>query len=46
MKLIFYSLKLTIRFLRRRKQDERRITAPYTFLGPATLDPGRSQLDA
>jgi hypothetical protein len=23
-------------FVRRRKQDERRITAPYTFLGPAT----------
>jgi len=25
-------------FVRRRKQDERRITAPYTFLGPATYE--------
>ena len=23
-------------FVRRRKQDDRRVTAPYTFLGPAT----------
>ena len=23
-------------FVRRRRQDERRVTAPYTFLGPAT----------
>jgi hypothetical protein len=28
----------TLPFLRRPKQGERRITAPYTFLGPATYE--------
>jgi superfamily II DNA or RNA helicase/HKD family nuclease len=30
-------------FVRRRKQDERRITAPYTFLGPATYESHRGE---
>jgi len=36
MKFIIHNSEFIIRIVRRRKHDDRRVTAPYTFLGPAT----------